>query len=54
MMFWNKTRKIQLIELFYESKKGLYKEIRKKKKIKKIFQREFLRELQIFSINIFK
>ena len=52
-MFWNKRRKIQLIELFYEFKKGLYKEIMKKK-IKKIFQRVFLRELQIFSINIFK
>ena len=40
-MFWNKTRKIQLIELFYESKKGLYEEIKKKIKSRKYFKENF-------------
>ena len=47
-MFWNKTRKIQLIELFYESKKGLYEEIKKKIKSRKYFI-EYLKEKFKFS-----
>ena len=39
MVFWNKRRKILLIELFCESKKGLYKEIRKKKNQENISKR---------------
>ena len=47
-MFWNKRRKIQLIELFYESKKGLYEEIKKKIKSRKYFI-EYLKEKFKFS-----